>query len=710
MGKIRSIHYFPRPLPPQQMLHAAHLDLKVGQIFSIVVIGITALFLLKIFVDFWNTRNVRQQDDPPPESIPDPTRVTEPVNLSSLNRRILENPLLSSRPSPSSSSSSDARPSRPSTRVQTRIAEPINPSSLERRNLENPSFPSQPQPHSSSAQPAPIAPSQASASKSAPINPQSIPEEDLILIKSYLTLPNLPETISHEFGTSRLYYRFDNASSTIHITAIRSTYISGLKLQIDAEGKILSITENGALLPSLIPPPIWNARINYLSKTILLEVCHYNSDTVITPDFRITPILQIVLLRRSLKIDPRSHITKFANSLELEWNRSQIPHMLVSFLKNDLTFENGRDAGGLSKDYLNDLMTYLLQEKELFFKFEESSLALPQLDKPNTGASFIYEALGKVLMYCYLTNSDPDSRSIMIGWHFDEALFKVLLSLRAADIDGDVPLQRRLELARILVDARSGTNYHVDYLKERLNLLLKKTLTGTDLEKAAQIACEADCCKAYMLEDEPNMNAIRLFPDLFMTSFAETVLDVNGSHGQLGKQISAILSIAVGMKHSLSRYLQRTMSNPSLQAVNAYWDNVIASSTDLTNMVQGSIDRNQIINRISLNEHCKSDAEIQKKTKWLKSWLANDATAGEIRAFLIYVVGAPGLPANKNITIMMQNGLPYIPMPRAHSCILTMELSPQPCTYGSDYNDHSSSKFIECVKIALADPSAYHMA
>lgn len=182
-----------------------------------------------------------------------------------------------------------------------------------------------------------------------------------------------------------------------------------------------------------------------------------------------TCIVRIQAIKRGLLEVPLFHLSNLTGALTKLIYRGD-PTTMVSYLRNDLTTDDGIDVGGLSRDYIDDLFRGILTNGGLDFRIMPSSgLKIPETSRTadhliptptlTKEEKKVYADMGMVMMYCY--NHDRNAfepNPITIGRHFDEALFNAVKCLSARDLN--TPFQNlndetKLNMCRALVNART---------------------------------------------------------------------------------------------------------------------------------------------------------------------------------------------------------------------------------------------------------------
>lgn len=490
-----------------------------------------------------------------------------------------------------------------------------------------------------------------------------------------------------------------------------------LGINIDPNGRIQSIWINGSNTHQTKIPEKYQAHVRAcfhktLERSSTYRVAHVG--------------ISVRVIRRGLKEIPGYHLEQITKMVEQAVKQTPDPKMNVEFLRDDLTVDMGIDAGGLTRDYTDDLLQAVTQ-MGIFSIIEPSSLVLPRIGQPydveadpipmlEKGEESLFRGIGQLIMYSYHSRSVGHwDSTFVLGRHFDEALFKAALCLKANEIDtpfDQLHLEVKMQIASALIQARvdAGETHDKCYL-ERVETLSKllggNLLTDPELTSAAEACYWSESLDEALCEGgNPDIAKIKDNKELFQQCLIKSIFNSEGAHGQLGSQIAAIHAIAQGMK-SVCKPGQHNPND------NAQWDGTIGQLDYLvfSHKVQGSLNREDIADGIQLKLAVAGNAEIGKKVGWLKEWIRSEASNEELRNFLKFTTGVSGFPQGRKITINAQVN-PYYPAPKAHTCSFEMELAPASCqTPCGTFHDRSEEGFIQCLReIALTDLSGYGQA
>ncbi len=561
-------------------------------------------------------------------------------------------------------------------------------------------------------------------------DPLQLSCDDLMTIRAALRVLNVLEIITVDLGVSGKYVVWYNAEFKViniqdSISYFRNINDNKLAIIINKKGKITFLKINNSLPGSTKVPNDFLPHMQACFKVALEKSSTYtqnpSNDTV-----------SIKVVRKGLKEVPEYHINKLTEIIEKSFQYKKDPKIEMTFLKSNMHGDEGVDRGGLTRDYLSELMEGIIAINKLNFK-KMGLLVIPHAKNEcknleplpflNDQEKEIYKNLGKLITYCYHSEREGHfENTYLLGRHFDDSLFNAALCLTAEEIDTpfeDLTLETKLKMGEALLEARVASGMDMKYYKARLDWIRDfDNLTLQQLKDAAFQVLNAECLPDDFtlnnVGDEADVDRINANKDKFKQFLIDSFFTPKGQHGQLGAHLAPIHAIAQGMKSICS-----PESFPNVND-NAKWNakfkgqNYVAFS----NKVQGSINREEIANQIKLDVHMTKAAELEisKKAKWLQEWVldgVNGASEEDLKNLLKFVTGSSSLAKDAVIQVKSQIKTykeDFIPIPRAHTCSFEMELAPVKASYGPEYNDHTKENFIKCLKeLALKNPTAYQM-
>ncbi len=483
-----------------------------------------------------------------------------------------------------------------------------------------------------------------------------------------------------------------------------------IKIQIDAQGQFASFMANEKqLLPTEFIPKEYYPIINACFKKTLELACRYKNSL---------GTIKITAPRRSLSKIPEHHLQqlyKVANSIHITGEHAGLE---INFLGDDLKKEEGADAGGLSRQYIEDIIKNFIHCRTLNLFKCHTGLAMPSQVDPDVPLTAqekdLYYSAGYLMGCAYVT---PPIKS---GIYFDDTLFRTILACSGEDIDksfDELSEDAKLRFAEAIVESRVdiiGANDPVNkffncvkLLKEQINLANKPLPNNEeDLQKhkeqiqtsegnlqEALINAGVNYLKDPTLdtfvdrdEDELKFDEIKANKENFLKLFNKAIFNYSDkAYGQIKAQLAPIHTIAQGMNAVISLF-------------ETDWNTLKGKGhKDLADKVQGSCDRQKIVDNILIKDG-DANAHLLEKTKWLKEWILDKNTSNKhVGLFLKFVTGLTTL-SDKPVKISAKYENPFTPLPVAHTCSSNLELSPQPSelrTSTGIYSDRTKEGFIK---------------
>jgi HECT-domain (ubiquitin-transferase) len=565
----------------------------------------------------------------------------------------------------------------------------------------------------------------ATATATAPAIPAPVPmqfsSDDLVTFKTALVKTGQQE-IFFDDAHYVVWYNKENKAISIQHAENYNKGNQGNKIgvTIGDDGKIRSVWVNGTALPgaTTIPDEQYGKMRDCFKKALEFS-SEYAPMTQANQDSA-----KIKMIRRGLKEVPEYHMEELANLLRSGFKFKNDPKFQVIFLNNDQTTTNGIDAGGLSRDYLNDLFEGCLSSSSLSMQ-KLPSFVLPRTKEeceaekplPSLGEAErrIYNNMGQIMMYAYNSAKVAGhwDTTCLLGRHFNDGLYKAVLCLNAEEIDTsfrDLSFKTKMKLCKALLEVGPEIGITiVESLEARIRAFenFAEVLNSDEkLEEAATTALYAECLPDDLQSDyKPDLVAIRANPERFKQALWDSIFCQESDCGKIGALLAPIHAIAGGMK-SFCR------QGNNLNATNSHWDNNISriKHIDFSVKVQGSINRTEIIDSIQVESN---NQYLRNKVKWLKEWLSdstNGASDDDIRNFLKFTTGSSSLPVGKKITVTQQL-TDVLPFPKTHTCSFELQLSGQPNSIYGPYNDSTKENFIRALKeVVLSNPDAYQTA
>lgn len=316
----------------------------------------------------------------------------------------------------------------------------------------------------------------------------------------------------------------------------------------------------------------------------------------------------ISILKESLIYLPEWHLKQFSNSFEQTFQ--------VKFIGDEVA----QDAGGPSREYVDTLATSLLSLPKLFFN-AEGSLKLPgHSGKYSQEEKETYETFGKLLKFTYLF-------SMPIGIQFSDVFFNLLLSFTREELATPFEELDRSTHIKLFRALNEGWDKDPDFAK-RINFCLD-VIETSDLKACMENKKDFNTAAAYagFIDEDFNTDDARILanPDEFKEALYSGLFnDINVFKDKLNGMapnslFEPIYLIAKGL-------VPLPISLKPLQ---------------LNKKIQGSMDRETIIDRITASE--VQYPHLTEKKQWLSNWLKKDASDAEVKQFLRFSTGASSL-------------------------------------------------------------------
>lgn len=502
--------------------------------------------------------------------------------------------------------------------------------------------------------------------------PEPLAKEDWLAFETYMKNKKKMEIdVKQTDGTKKKYvvwYKQDSDSYNIQGLVSYNGGIAHDKLGFQIkDGKIVSIHREGEK-----DEAITTEQDKILIEASFREVLKNSSK------YSASHHPSIDVIKRGLKVVPEHHLKEFHKMLKHYFDNQTDQKFFVKFLTSVLIQEEGIDAGGLTRDFLDDLFTGIRTNPNCSFMTLENGSTIPLVKVPEADAktlasldtsrlypklsqeeSDIYKQMGAVFMYCYYSqNTNPMyDNTAMIGRHFNDAVFSAALCLTHEEIvqgtkEGvaNLPLDTKIKMCQHFLDAQ-GMAYNRKLLANLKNFDTLNSAELTEMEELLRISDpnsdQFDTELAASRSDDKKYKA-------FLKHKLENVLFISC---KLGALLGPALAIASGMSaHTLPGI---SVTHPTLltaaarsQKRSEEWNKEFNSNKKLTGIVmstkiQGTMDPEEIVKNTQVTSE---DPVIKTKAKWLKEWIL-EAKRDELNNFLKYVTGAGSLQTNKPLTI-----------------------------------------------------------
>lgn len=287
-------------------------------------------------------------------------------------------------------------------------------------------------------------------------------------------------------------------------------------------------------------------------------------------------------------------------------------------------------------------------------------------------------------MHCH----DSDTTT---GRHFDDSLFRTILTFKAKDLlETDPAFNTVLNASKSFVLEDAVKTRALEYMSKNPNSLSEDEFE----ELCAVVRYDDDFVEAGFVDEDDELDLAKIKSD-----WEDAKRMIYGCL-KLEEVVLAAFYIAQGMRSVIHKTQKDTK-----------W-NQFANKDFLTvsGKIQGSLDTNLIAS--SIDSSCNSlNPMIRKKGDWLRNWIKDPSTTvQEIRSFLLFATGSSSLPHGQKIRLAKQYNK-YLPVPKAHTCSYVLEFAPTACgALGPEYNDGTEEGFRRALQIAIANPTGYQMA
>lgn len=360
--------------------------------------------------------------------------------------------------------------------------------------------------------------------------------------------------------------------------------------------------------------------------------------------------IKLIIDQEKLKQDPQWHLKDLINKIDSTILKNRKCDLYIEFVG-----DVGIDEGGLSREFLNQLFSRLIETNNSSFKMIDfSKLVVPNNHSP------LHSMLGKVVMWYH-----PK----LIGPHFDSSVFQLAFRLQSDEFDDDVSswnCNRKIELYETLVKEQKNPHYQT-----LIDLLKIRKWTFEENQQAIEYLRDVLCIDA-------------------LSNPREALLEE--ASNQFDSQLSGIRSFAQGMRSVLLKESE--------------WNALALDVQAFESSVQGNfLDRADLVQKIV---YIGNKMEVKKKVGWLKKWIINDATNEELQSMLHFYTGSQRLPQNQKLAVFEQAGNDQVPVPIAHTCFYRMDFASKPAGDKENLNDHTEENFIQALKTIIKDPAHYH--
>ena len=405
--------------------------------------------------------------------------------------------------------------------------------------------------------------------------------------------------------------------------------------------------------------------------------------------------IHVNTIMRSPKQLPFYHLEQMEQTLKTASQIEIHPSLQITYKLDDLKEVSGLDAGGLSRQFLDDLFQGIAEKTDFRGNVNPYSLFTPlQL----SGNEATYRQIEEIFMWRHLSSQSqgeigPSDSSLVIGQHFNPGLFAAALSLSDTQLN-EHPLSETAKstMKRSLLEAAAsepGTVWNtIKNAKELKNFIENFTesnesiialndiinYTSCDLETAERIPGTINNSKSVLkiLRKKPNQRTDG-DNELLKTLIGQvdSFVKQGGLDQLIDDQLSvkkidfeAIHQIALGMRE----YCLMNEKRPQ-------WSKIQKTPPlNFSTSIQGSIDREKIARTMEYDE---KDPWLSERAKFLQEWLLDPTTTDDdVRGFLKWVTGATSI-SEKRLKITRAEGV-RATIPAVHTCGNTLDICETP--------------------------------
>ncbi len=475
-------------------------------------------------------------------------------------------------------------------------------------------------------------------------------------------------------------------------------------IRVNNRGEILSVYEDSMCVSTLSG-----------DKRDLLEHCMLNaletSSIYVVRPFH----LDITTVSRGPSQLPWFHLDRLSRGIDAVHHASQdLPRIMITFKNDDLSNTPGRDAGGLSRTYLDDLFEGIVRDWHIPKDRRNFDLFTPMPAKGNEGK---YRSIGKVFMWCFESKAGEGQwdQSYITGDRFHPGVFNAALSLTREHLtQKPLSVEALFAMRSHLLEAlaqkepasewgaldtlyRYGNSKAIETLRQQLlreeDLSSRPALSPAEREElrvlrsmrstarlkriAELIALDEDFLPVAGAPTGDQIIAALSKPPVKNTANDKETIDkftellnerfknqkqveefVDERFRLLPIDYEAIREIAVGMQ--------------SYQKAPASWEEVRSCPyVQFCGKVQGGINRDLLARSLHIVDG--SPAWLHQKVQHIRDWILNETTPDvDVRTFLKWTTGATGI-TERGVTFGIAHN-PAIPLD-VYTCSSTILVS-----------------------------------
>lgn len=407
---------------------------------------------------------------------------------------------------------------------------------------------------------------------------------------------------------------------------------------------------------------------------------------------------------------PFYHLRKLCNAIKEDSIKYKDPRIIVNHLQgrfktvlDPAQVAGIADTGGVSRDYLSQLTIAIIKRMDKYF-VGPSDAHLPSVSQWSSQIEEIFGEIGSLMMYCYNSESSVQGSHAelviarLIGRHFDDGLFKSVLSLEAEEIDrpiGQLSLGSKLKMCKALVQSSVDQGVGLRWLVKQLDGVLNQIPSLNDSREVEAFlysigldykrVMDKSCIKADFQKDKSKF---------IEEAFCLCVKEATSLEPE--KMFAAFHAIAKGMKN-----MCKPGGQYSLEQVNDQWGHISQINyQELSAKVQGNLltsNERQLIAKNIIFQDGEISEQIRTDVRCIQEWLVDPATPEkDVQLFLKFATGASASIKGRVITVSSGGKANRGIVPVASTCTLTLTFPP---SHSEDLNE---KEFIGYLKQEMA--------
>lgn len=547
---------------------------------------------------------------------------------------------------------------------------------------------------------------------------------DWTLFQFILSQKMMSNVVLDDLGTFAIRQDFQNRMTIIKLgkwnQPLQPPHQLVIELKIDDGGKLCSfIVNKKQLFPMKYIPKEYFSILNGCFKKALETVCDYQDD--------------IVIPTRSLSKIPEFHLRSLYEKLKRHHAFKELIRIRVQFLsvrwdnlikQNHLIKDEGIDAGGLAKQYIEGIIKNLIDCPELNFVKSRTGLAMPSIKNPFQNAQDELKKTAQALqlenpiaihpslspqendLYFklgYLMGCSAITDFVKTGIYFEDAVFRAIFACQSEKIDrpfDNLSQDVLLRMTEAILQSREemvGNDpvYKLFLCAKLLKEQIKQPLPIHDEDFKKQSAKNDESLKTALenagvgfLEDMPDdyvdhglllikFDEIKKNKEQFLQALYYSIFNFTDSnYGKIGTQLAPI--------HAMTRGMQAIFTSFDVK-----WYSIVGGHKGLSDKIQGTRDRQKIVNKIGIRQFEPTE-HLKRTTEWLKEWIKDPTTTDkQIALFLKFTTGLTVMADDTRIEISSKYEIKPTPLPVAHTCSNKLDLSDEPSILKSKKSKNS---------------------